>query len=113
MALDPTTEGLHLAGSIVDLTRDILDRADRDGPDKELNENLTKIQNAFAENQVDSDEFRAFIDKLFNSTGVTLTPTGDVSMGRREFTHAALVSVAELRYAKTILARLITQRNGK
>lgn len=93
--------------SVSDMVTGILSRHDRDEPQKELDENLVKIQNAFAENMVDSDEFRAFVDRLFNSTGHSLTPTGDIPMGRREFTHAALVAIAELKYAKAIIARLI------
>lgn len=92
--MEPVTEGLHLAGSIVDLTKDILDRADRDGPDKQFNEYITKIQNAFADNTLDSDEFRLFIDKLCNESGQSLTPTRDPGTGRRELLHALLIIAA-------------------
>lgn len=91
--------------SVSNLVDGILSRADRDMPDKELDENLSKIQEAFALNSVDSDEFRAFIDKLFRTAGCTIAPTGNISMGRREFTHTALVLAAQLIHERRLAAR--------
>ena len=46
-------EVAHAVGSITDLVGGILERSDRDGPQKQLDENLIQIQNAFAQNQTD------------------------------------------------------------
>lgn len=106
--MEPLTEGLHLAGSIVDLTKDILSRADRDGPVKELNENLNKIQNSFADNSLDDQWALAY--RLLNDVGHPITPGGSVGDTDRQFRHHALISINELRYAKSLLARLVAER---
>lgn len=99
--------------SVSDLVDGILTRADRDGPDKEQNEFTTILQNAFAGNQLDSDEFRLFIDKLLNLTNNPLTPTGDIGFGRRELIHALLVNTISLIHERRLTARLINQMTRK
>lgn len=107
MALDPLTEGLHLGGSIVDLIGGILSRADRDAPDKELNENIINIQNSFAHNDLD-EQFRIYY-KLFTDARHAPTPGGTMGTTDREFRHAAFLIAAELIYAKRIIARLVAK----
>lgn len=106
--MDALSEGLHLGGSIVDLTKDILDRADRDGPQKEFNEDTTKIQNSFAENNLDDQWIMAY--RLLNSVGNPIAPGGSLGDTERQFRHNALISIAELKYAKAIIARLLAIR---
>lgn len=108
MALDPTTEGLHLAGSIVDLTKDILDRADRDGPYKELTEDENKVNNSFADNNLDEQWACAY--RMLNAVGHPLTPGGSMGDTERQFRHHALISIAELKYLKSIIARLVSSK---
>lgn len=96
--------------SVSDLVAGILDRADRDGPQKELNENINRIQNAFAENDLDSDSFRLFVSRLCNDAGKPLTPGGDVHTARREYLHSSLLAIAELAYARKIIARIVAKQ---
>jgi hypothetical protein len=82
--------------SISDLVAGILDRSDRDSIEKEKNENIVKLQNFFANNDLDSDAFRLFVDQLFNGANIPITPTGDADTGRREFIHASLLAAITL-----------------
>lgn len=104
-------EGLHLAGSIVDLTKDILGRIDRDKLIKELSEDNAKIQNSFAENNLDDQWVCAY--KLFNSVGHPIAPGGSVGETDRQFRFQALNIAAELKYAKSLISRLVAQTNDK
>lgn len=99
--------------SVATLVEGILERADRDAPDEELQENLITIQNAFANNTLDSDIFRLFIDKLCNRSGSPLTPTGDPGIGRRELLHALLVNTSKLVYERRLAARAIAKLTAK
>lgn len=94
-------------GSIGQLADSILSRADRDHPDNQRNENISTIQNAFASNNLDSDEFRLFIDKLLNNSGYPITPTKDPSVGRRELFHALLVNTVQLIYERELFKRVV------
>lgn len=102
---DPVTSVATAVQSVADLVGSILDRADRDAPIKEQNENLVTVQNAFAQNQLDSDAFRLFLDRLCNRAGNPLTPTGDVGVGRRELLHALLVNTINLIYERQLASR--------
>lgn len=109
----PTSDVGAVAGavtSVTDLVSNILNRADRDGPQEKLDENAKRIMEAFVNNSFDSDEFRVFIGELCRDAGHSLTPTTDVQFGRREFLHAALSIAAEHIYAKQILSRLVAGR---
>ena len=106
--MDPFGEGLHLAGSVVDLTRDILSRADRDRLVKTYETDLDNVQNAFARNDLDQQWAHAY--QLLNTVGHPLTPGGSVGDTERQFRHHALVSIAELKYAKAVIARLISSK---
>lgn len=99
--------------SVSDLVDGILSRSDRDAPDKEQNELATKLQNYFADNQLDSDEFRLFIDRLLNLTNNPLTPTGDAGTGRRELLHSLLINTIALIHERRLTARLINQMTQK
>lgn len=93
--------------SIGDLVGGVLSRADRDAPEKELNENTTKVQNSFASNNLDEQWAMAY--RLFNSSGSPLTPGLVGKDGDREFKHRSLLIAAELIYAKRIIARLVAK----
>jgi hypothetical protein len=95
--------------SVSNLVDGILTRADRDAPDKEQHEYIVKIQNAFADNTLDSDEFRCFIDELCNKTGSAITPTRDPGTGRRELLHALLVNTVALIHERRLTAKLISK----
>lgn len=105
--MDPLSEGLHLGGSITDLVKDILDRADRDAPSNQLNEDITKIQNGFADNNLDEQWICAY--RLLNDVGHSLTPGGSVGDTDRQFRHNALIAIAELKYARNIIGRLVSK----
>lgn len=94
--------------SISDLVGGLLERADRDGPDKKLHENKDNIQNAFARNSLD-DQWALYY-RLFSDAGYSPTPGGTVGETDREFRHHALHAAAELIYAKQIIARLVAIR---
>lgn len=102
------------AVSTIDLVRDILSRSDRDAIDKDTHELTIKLQNHFAANDLDSDDFRLFVDQLFNAAGVPLTPTRDPDVGRREFIHNALLlairTIGERKYAGRAFAALTERK---
>lgn len=102
---DPVTSVATAVTSVADLIGGILNRADRDGPDKELNENITKVQNGFANNNLDEQWTMAY--RLLADVGNPLTPGGSVGDTDRQFRHNALISIAELKHAKQIIARLV------
>lgn len=102
-------EGFHAVGSIIDLTKDILNRADRDGPIKELNEDQIKIQNGFADNNLDAQWACAY--RLLNSVGHSFASGGVVGETDRQFRYHALICIAELKYARAIIARMIDQQS--
>jgi len=91
--------------SIAQLVDGILSRADRDAPDKEQNEFIDALQNAFANNELDSDSFLAFVDRLLKLTGNPLTPTRDPGTGRRELLHALLINSINLVHERRLAAR--------
>ena len=95
--------------SVGDLIGGILSRADRDGPERELNENITKIQNSFADADLDAQWALAY--RLLNDIGNPLTPGGPMGDTERQFRHNALISLAELKYVKTCLNRKIMSDN--
>lgn len=95
--------------SVGDLIGGILSRADRDGPEKELNENITKIQNSFANANLDEQWIIAY--RLLNDIGNPITPGGSLGDTERQFRHNALISLAELKYVKTCLNRKIMSDN--
>lgn len=96
--------------SVTNLVDGILTRADRDAPDKEQHELTIELQNAFAQNELDTDKFRLWIDKLLNLTGNPLTPTGDVGVGRRELLHALLINSIRLVHERRLAARALTKK---
>lgn len=96
------------ARSALDLATGILNRIDRDALVKDLNEDTIKIQNSFASNNLD-DQWKCSY-QLLNDVGHSLTPGGSVGDTERQFRHHALLSIAELKYAKAIIARLIAKR---
>lgn len=102
---DPITSVAGAVTSVADLIGGILDRADRDGPEKERNENIAILQNAFANNDLDSDSFRLFIDKLCNRSNNSLTATRDVEFARRELIHTLLVNTISLIYERQLASR--------
>jgi hypothetical protein len=97
-------EVAQAVAKVTDLVANILERADRDGPEKELNENVNKVQNSFADNNLDGQWACAY--RLLNSVGHPLTPGGSVGDTERQFRHNAMIAIAELKYAKQILARI-------
>lgn len=99
--------------SVTDLISGILERSDRDGPEKQYNESLVKIQNAFVHNSLDSDDFRIFVDQLCNQAGISLTPTGDVPTGRREYLHASLCIIAQAVRDRELLTKAIVALQNK
>lgn len=99
--------------SITDLIGGILSRQDRDGPDKEFNENIRTLQEAFANNQLDSDNFRLFLDRLFIQSGAPLTPTSDPGVGRRELLHALLLNTISLIKERRYTARYVAAITGQ
>lgn len=100
-------EVAHAIGSISDLIGGVLNRADRDAPDKEKNENVINIQNSFASNNID-EQYRIYY-KLFTNAGLPPAAGGTVGEADRQFRHAALLIAAELIYAKRIIARLVAK----
>lgn len=102
---DPVTSVATAVTSVADLIGGILDRADRDGPDKERDENIITLQNGFANNDLDSDSFRMFLDKLCNRAGTPLAPTGDAGIGRRELLHTLLVNTINLIHERQLSSR--------
>lgn len=97
--------------SVSSLIEGILDRADRDAPDKELNENIIKIQNSFADNSLDDQWALAY--RLFTYAGNPLTPGGSVGDTDRQFRHNALISLANLIYERRLAARAIAKLTSK
>jgi hypothetical protein len=93
--------------SVSTLVDGILSRADRDALQKEEHELTVELQNAFANNELDTDKFRLWIDKLLNLTGNPLTPTGDTGTGRRELLHALLVNSIKLVHERRLAARAV------
>lgn len=91
--------------SVGDLVQGILSRADRDGPDKEKEENIITLQNAYAKNEIDTDEFRLFIDRLCNKAGTPLVATRDVDFARRELIHALLINTINLIHERELSSR--------
>jgi hypothetical protein len=94
--------------SVSTLVDGILTRADADGPKKTLDEDITKVQNGFVHNDLDEQWITAY--KLLNDVGHPLTPGGSVGDTDRQFRHNALICIAELKYLKTIIARLNAKR---
>lgn len=97
--------------SVSNLIDGILERADRDGPDKELNESIIEIQNSFANN--DLDEQYRIMYKLFTNIGHPPSANGNVGGSEREFRHSSLLIATELKYARQIISRLISKLNNK
>lgn len=110
MAEEPITAVANAVTSVTSLVDGILSRADRDAPDKEEHELTIELQNAFANNELDSDKFRLWIDKLLNLTGESLTPTGDPGVGRRELLHALLVNSIRLVHERRLAARALARK---
>jgi len=108
--MDDLGEGLHLVGSIVDLTKDILNRSDRDKLIKELNDDGAKIQNSFANNNLDDQWACAY--RLFNQCGHSLTPGASVGDTERQFRFQAINIAAELKYARALISRLINKKDS-
>lgn len=96
--------------SVSDLANGVLSREDRDALNNDLHEDTTKVQNSFANNNSDDQWTMAY--RLFNDIGRPLTPGLVGKSGEREFRHHALISLAELKYTKAVLARLIAQRTS-
>lgn len=96
---------------ISELVEGILSRADRDALSKELDENKNKIQNSFANNDLD-EQWRLYY-RLFNEIGLPPTPGGTVGETDREFRHSALFAAAQLKYASSVIARLVGMMSQK
>jgi len=99
--------------SITNLVEGILERSDRDGPDKELNENITKIQNGFLSNDPEFTELGILVQLLLAQVGNPATPSRDSGIYRREIFHALLVSLAQLIYERRLAARAIAKLTAK
>ena len=100
----------EIAGAIksgLDLVLSILDRADRDGPEKDFHEHLVKIQNAFAKDDIDSHDFRLFIDELCNNSNHPLIASRDPEFARRILIQTLLVITAEAIRDKRLLIKAI------
>ncbi len=108
MPLSDVGEVAHAVGSITDLVGNILDRADRDGPTKTLNEDITKIQNSFIDANL--DEQWAIAYRLLANTGHPITPGGYVGDIERQCRHQFLIATAELKYLRAIVARIVAER---
>lgn len=91
------------AGSIVDLVGNLLNKADRDAPDKEFNENLIKIQNGYADN--DEDSLGILVQLLLLKAGYPPTPSRDPGLYRREIFHSLLIASAALIREREYAAR--------
>lgn len=91
--------------SVSNLVDGILSRSDRDGPDNEKEENIVTLQNAYAKNELDSDQFRLFIDRLCNKSGNPITAQGDVGAARRELLHVLLVNTINLIHERQLTSR--------
>lgn len=109
--MDDIGEGLHLAGSLVDLTKDILNRVDRDKLINELNNDTSKIQNSFADNNLDDQWACAY--RLFNAAGHPLAAGGAVGETDRQFRFNALNIAAELKYMRALVPRLLEMISKK
>jgi len=95
----------NAVGDGVKITEEILNRSDRDKPTNTLNEDITEVQNGFANNDLDA-QYRVMY-RLFNSLGHAPTPGGDVGTNERQFRHDALIIAAECIYWKTIANRAV------
>lgn len=97
--------------SIADLVEGVLSRSDMHEPIKELNEDITKVQDGFANSNLDTQWVCAY--RLLTDVGRPITPGGTVGDTDRQFRHNALISIAELKYAKAIISRLVAQQIRK
>lgn len=98
--------------SVADLLKPLVEEGLAQRYDKEYHESIVTIQNAFAENSLDSDAFRIFIDRMCNEAAHPLTPTGDIKLGRRELLHSLLLIAAEaIRDRKYINSYTYSLRN--
>lgn len=95
--------------SVSNLIEGILDRADRDGPDKELNENIIKIQNGFLSVDPEFTDLGILVQLLLAQAGNPASPSRDPGIYRREIFHALLVSLAQLIYERRLAARAIAK----
>ena len=91
--------------SITNLIGGILDRADRDGPDNELNENIIKIQNGFLSADPNLPELGVLVQLLLAKAGNPATPSRDAGLYRKELFHSLLISLAELIHERQLAAR--------
>lgn len=107
--MDPLTEGLHTGGLVIELLAKILDRADRDRPDKEKNERYEKVQDGFENNLLDDDAFRAFVGELCRQSGRPITPTRDPGAGRRELLHTLLLNSIDLIHERELTKRALNK----
>lgn len=99
--------------SVSSLIEGILDRADRDGPDKELNENITNIQNGFLSVDPELTELGILVQLLLAKAGNPATPSRDPGIYKREIMHALLISLAQLIYERRLAARAIAKLTAK
>lgn len=99
-----------MIGSGLNLISKLVSESDRDAIEKETYELTTELQNFFAANDLDSDAFRLFIDRLFNAANEPLTPSGSPDAGRREFIHQSLTlaihAIRERKYFNRAFASL-------
>lgn len=104
------------AKSVSELVNGILTRSDRDKPDKEKNENVINIQNAFAKPDDEGgldDQYRlAYL--LFLRAGRPLTASRNVGDAERDFRHSSLLLAADLIHERELASRAFASLvNGK
>ncbi len=93
--------------SISDLVDGILTRADRDEPDKEHDDNITRIQNGFATANLDDQYVLSY--KLLVNAGLAPTPSRDVGESERSFRHEFMIAVANLIYERKLAIRALSK----
>lgn len=107
MGLDPVSTGLETVGAGLHLFDSILDRADRDGPDRKRDERITKVQNAFVSNDLDKQYELAY--QLLTDAGHPPTPGGDVGEQEREFRHNFMLVCIELIHERELYKRALAK----
>lgn len=90
------------------LATKILDRLDRDVLGNDYEEDRNDIQRSFDKSDLDDQFDIAY--KLLNDVGHSITPGGTLGETQRQFRHKALLAIAELKYAKAILGRIIAKQ---
>lgn len=99
--------------SVANLIDGILNREDRDGPDKELNENIIKIQNGFLSQDPEFTELGILVQLLLAQVGNPASPSRDPGIYRREIFHSLIISVAQLIYERRLASRAIAKLTDK